>query len=104
MVRFSWLAVFALLASFMVIGCSADAETEGDSSGDAVTSDEGDTTTEPIGEVNGDEGATADDGMTLASSVYQKDGVAVCPISGDEIADIDTAPSREADGTTFYFC
>ena len=79
MKRFSWLALIALLTSFVVCGCYADS-------------------------TDREESSSANTAVQLASNVYQEDGVAICPVRGGPIADISSAPVRENDGMTFYFC
>ena len=109
MIRFSWLALIALLTSFVVFGCASNDEDEAGADKGSVTNDNN--VTDPNGgEPNGSEGSNGDETssvgaeMTLASNVYQKDGVAVCPVLGGDISDISTAPVRERDGKTYYFC
>jgi len=108
MVRFSLLALFALLASFMVFGCSND-EVDPSINGDGTTAPDSskspDMTDDDSGDSDDDdETSSTGTGMTLASDVYQKDGVAICPVKGVPVDDISTAESREVDGTTYYFC
>ena len=101
MVKFSWLALIALLASFVVFGCTAESEDDNGSGGSGVSDDGGSTDT---GDGDGDTSSAGTD-MTLASDVYQNDdGVAICPVKGVPVEDITTAPMREVDGTTYYFC
>ena len=107
MVRFSLLALFALLASFMVFGCSND-EVDPSINGDETTapdsSNSPDMTDGDSGDDGDDETSSTGTGMTLASDVYQKDGVAICPVLDGPVADITTAEFRVVDDTTYYFC
>ena len=109
MIRFSRLALIALLASFVVIGCYGNGEDDSgadngkvgteidkaDENGDDESDDsEGD-----------DETSSITGGMSLASNAYTNDdGVALCPVRDNPIQDVSTASSQEYGGKTYYFC
>ena len=109
MIRFSWLALVALLASFVLFGCGTTEEDEygnddrnvstdideADENGDDESDDsEGD-----------DEASSLDVPMTLASNAYTNDdGVPICPVMGAEVKYIAALASHEYEGKTYYFC
>ena len=95
MIRFSWLALTALLASFVVLGCYGNGEDdygadESNVSNDIDTDDSnGDDESD---DSEGGDTSSRDVGMTLASNAYTNDdGVAVCPVRDNPITDLSTA-------------
>ena len=96
--RISWHALAALAAAVWVVGCSSDAAEDGN--GEDTQAIETGQSISP-----GSDSATASADMTLASNVYQKDGVAYCPVMGNPIPDVSLAAGvREHEDTTYYFC
>ena len=108
MVRFSWLALFALLASFMVFGCTPNEED--DSSDSGVSTDNGGTDTpDPdegdAGDEGSDETSSAETEMTLAINAHRdEDGDVACPVMKGKVDDPFALASQEYDGKTYYFC
>lgn len=97
--RISWLALAALAAALLAVGCSSDYETEANDEG-APAIETGQSTS-----TYGDS-AAASTAMALASNAYtNEDGVAVCPVMGNPIPDVRYATGvREYEGKTYYFC
>ena len=123
MVRFSWLALFALLASFVVFGCTPNEEDsssngEGTASanstdspgttGDDDDDDDHDDHDDDDGNGDGDDSddvSSAGTGMTLASNAHvDEDGDAVCPVMKGKVEDISALEPQEYGGKTYYFC
>ena len=106
MIRFSRLALIALLASFVVIGCYGNGEDDsGADNGKVGTEiDEADENGGDDSEGN-DETSSIDVPMTLASNAYTNDdGVPICPVMGGPVKDIAALDSHEYEGKTYYFC
>ncbi|MCH7945864.1 MAG: hypothetical protein IIC73_07625 [Armatimonadetes bacterium] len=106
--RNSLIALAALAAALLAVGCSSNYETGANDEGaPAVTADDPtDAVGDPgVSDDDGDVAAAASTEMTLASNVYQKDGVAYCPVMGNPIPDLSLAAgSREYEDKTYYFC
>ena len=109
MIRFSWLALAALLASFVLFGCGATDEDDNGTDDRNVSTEINEADESGGGESDDSEGSdeTSSVGaeMTLASNAYTDvDGVPICPVVGDVVADISALPSQEYNDKTYYFC
>ncbi|MCH7903175.1 MAG: hypothetical protein IH944_01255 [Armatimonadetes bacterium] len=108
MIRFSWLALIALLISFVAFGCAAADDNEYGADDSNVTNDVDNGDSNGDDESDGSEGddtSSIDVDMTLASNAYTNDdGVALCPVRDNPIEDVSTASSQEYEDKTYYFC
>ena len=109
MIRFSWLALVALLASFVLFGCGTTDEDEYGNDDRNVSTDIDEADENGGGESDDSEGddetSSLDVPMTLASNAYTNDdGVPICPVMGGEVEDIAALASHEYEGKTYYFC